>query len=187
MFAYLSNWWNPDTSITWKNSSGRSDGNDGYVFGDVSRTLYQRYWNQSARPMTDKENEEHASTLQTLMKEAIALFKRRRYDGTITINQTIGYFSESMTVTIDDMENPEDCNEILLECNKNIAGIFSALVHRLTSRAKAWNIESINPKLTSSVQLGFRAPLINVGWAVSLTFTISRSSLLRWEKLHIDS
>ena len=53
-----------------------------------------------------------------------------------------------------------------------------------TGRAKSWQafagVEGLDPNLTSSGQIGMRVPVINVGWGVSISLTVSASSLLAW-------
>ena len=48
-----------DMSISWKESSGRNEGKEGYVFGDISRSLFRKVFksDDSAAAKTEAEDE----------------------------------------------------------------------------------------------------------------------------------
>lgn len=89
---------------TWKESAGRSEGRDGYVFGDLSRGVIARYFGKGDR--TDDAAAEAAgdaqhTQVQRLVREAVVLFRARGYCGSINMGQTVAYFNESVSVRVD--------------------------------------------------------------------------------------
>ncbi len=168
------------SEITWKESAHRDEGPDGYVFGDITRGVFARCFSSQSEEM-EKNGDISYSQLQMILYQAIHIYKKRGYIGTISMSHTVGYFTESCTVDI------SKCLDHSCKVNisdTKISRIFETLVQRLEKRAKGWDnyIDGIDfdPSLTSSAQIGFRTPIINIGWGLSISLTITKSSLLKW-------
>jgi len=160
---------------TWKKSSHRDSGPSGYVFGDVTRGIYHYF-----SPEIDESDDPSYSRLQSLLHEAVCIYKHRKYIGTITLSHTVGYFTETCSVHITKEDHNDDNSDEIVSARR----IFDTLLLRLERRAEGWDnyLANINPSLTTTAQIGFRAPVINVGWGISVSLTITKSSLLHWKR-----
>ena len=118
------------------------------------------------------------------MKEALEMYACRDYEGNISMSQSIGYLTESCSVEV--KNNTTKKLQILSE-NQDIGKIFQTLIYRLERRADGLSQLctefDLNPNLSTSAHVGFKAPIINVGWGVSVTLTITYSSLIQWKKI----
>lgn len=176
--------------VSWKASAHRAEGPDGYVFGDMTRGVVARCLGPTRDTEVEREGDESFSRLQRLVREAIGLYRARGYIGTISISHTVGAFTESCSVRVDDApaDAPSEAGgvgEDDASAGTTAQRVFETLLARLERRARGWDayfsgLEGLDPMLTSSAQVGFRAPVLNVGWGVSVSFTISQFSLLRW-------
>jgi hypothetical protein len=181
---------------SWKESAGRVDGREGYVFGDLTRGVAVKLFGSSP-PHDDDAIELAGDTahtqVQRLVLQAVRLFRLRGYVGTVNMSHTVAYFTESVSVrveadgrlspTADTNAEEADIARLIAEDAK--AGpIFATLLSRLQRRAQSWRVlvgsEGLDPNLTSSAQVGFALPVIKLGWGVSVSLTVSASSLLRW-------
>ena len=167
--------------VTWKESANRDEGPTGYVFGDITRGVVGLFTTQTGKTETDGDLS--YSQLQMLIYQAIHIYKMRGYIGSISMSHSVGYFTESCTVDV------EKCSEHNVKHHKlNVASkashLFFTLVQRLEKRAEGWDnyIDGVdlNPSLTTSAQIGFKAPIISIGWGVSISLTITKKSLLNW-------
>lgn len=115
----------------------------------------------------------------SLVFQAISLYKENAYEGTICMSHTVGSFTETCSVAVNDDTNAE----VMRDEQRNIAfsKIFEKLVHRLEQRAFSWTYvnETIDPVLSTSAQFGLRTPIINIGWGMSISLSITTSSLLK--------
>lgn len=188
---------------TWRQSSGRMDGPDSYVFGDLTRGVV-RYargssWATAATEAEVKEEkrleavaDEQYTHVQVLVKEALRLYRARGYNGTINMSQNVAYFTESTSVTvappaggIPPWAAADKFDATAAFASDSRAGrVFATLLSRLERRARSWEamsgVEGLDPNLTSSAHIGFAVPVIKIGWGVSISLTVSASSLLRW-------
>jgi len=195
-----------ESQRTWKESAGRTEGRDGYVFGDVTRGVVARVWGTGKETVDEAaeaakieaDADEKHTHIQLLVREAVRLYRARGYCGTINMSSTVAYFTESVSVSVKKPEMPpweansaSDADAAAAASVKHLAAangkaglVFSTLLSRLERRAKSWKafagVEGLDPNLTSSGQIGMRMPVINVGWGVSISLTVSASSLLAW-------
>lgn len=182
---------------TWKDSSGRVDGPDTYVFGDLTRGVAVKIFGGKAHDDTEIEAAGDAAhtQVQRLALEAVRLFRLRGYVGTINMSHTVAYFTESVSVKVEADDSvgrlsPTAAAEAEAAAAAQVAEdgkagkVFSTLVSRLERRALSWKavsgMEGLDPNLTSSAQIGFALPVIKLGWGVSVSLTVSASTLLRW-------
>jgi len=195
-----------ESQRTWKESARRTEGRDGYVFGDVTRGVVARVWGTGKETVDEAaeaakieaDADEKHSHIQLLIREAVRLYRARGYCGTINMSSTVAYFTESVSVSVKKPEMPpweansgSDAEDATAASVKHLAAangkaglVFKTLLSRLERRAKSWQafagVEGLDPNLTSSGQIGMRVPVINVGWGVSISLTVSASSLLAW-------
>lgn len=184
---------------TWKEYSARTDGREGYVFGDLTRGVCHKVFG-SSKVDTEAEinGDEQFTHVQSLLKEAIKIYQARGYAGTISLSQTVAYFCESASMAIKapeaapwededgatkETEHDGSTDKISAEGGK--AGlVFATLLARLERRARSWQafsgVEGLDPNLSQSAQIGFAIPVVKLGWGVSVTLTVSASTLLRW-------
>ena len=168
---------------SWKESAGRDDGRDGYVFGDVTRGVIMKMFGKKTAAEEREEArieaaaDEQYTHVQRLIKEAIGVYRARGYQGTISVSQSVAYFSESASISVTgpkESELPWDkadtgkrsSDEALtaMAAESSRAGrVFSTLLARLERRAASWQAmsgtESLDPSLTSSAQIGAHRPL----------------------------
>jgi len=180
---------------TWKESAGRAEGRDGYVFGDLTRGVVVRLF--GTKEKTEEEvaveaaGDEQHTQVQKLVQQAVRLYRARGYTGTINMSHHVAYFTESASVAVkaDDGALPSAAEaadaKLRIDADDTRAGmVFSTLLARLERRAQSWQavsgMEGLDPNLTSSAQIGFALPVIKLGWGVSVSLTVSTSSLLRW-------
>jgi len=194
-----------EVSKTWRESAGREGGREGYVFGDVTRGAIVRLWGKK-EDQTEEEKaieaagDEQYSHVQALVRDAVHIFRARGYTGTINMSHTVAHFTESCSVRVDGpkdnvppWEPHAETSEFALsaEAASTAMGehgragkVFATLLMRLERRAASWKAisggESLDPNLTSSAQIGFRMPIVNLGWGVSVSLTVTTSSLLRY-------
>jgi len=181
---------------TWKESSGRLDGRDGYVFGDLTRGVVVRLFgkNTEEEVAIEMAGDEQHTQVQRLVQQAVRLYRARGYTGTINMSHHVAYFTESASVSVKADEgvlpSAADAAEakMRVDAEGGQAGIvFSTLLARLERRAQSWQalsgMEGLDPNLTSSAQIGFALPVIKLGWGVSVSLTVSTSSLLRWAQV----
>ena len=91
---------------SWKESSGRVSGRDGYVFGDLSRGAIVRVFGKAEGGATDDvaaeaEGDARHTQVQRLVREAVRLYRARGYDGSVNMSHTVAYFNESVSVKVD--------------------------------------------------------------------------------------
>ena len=179
----------PEKLLTWKQTANREEGPNSYVFGDITRGVVAYCFGAEKE---EEDGDVSYTHLQNLLRQAIAVYKHRGYIGTITISHTVAYFTESCSVNIN-KENKIDTYEYTeeLKIHDTTGGrIFDTLVSRLEKRADSWdqyiNKKDIDPSLTSSAQVGFKAPIINIGWGLSVSLTITTKSLLNWKNSKIE-
>jgi len=194
---------------TWREYAGREHGPDAYVFGDVTRGAYAYVFGsgkadkelEKIEAKLEAAGDEQHTQVQRLVREAVRLYRARGYVGTINMSHTVAYFTESVSVSVAkpevapwEVEGAEakaaaadeaDAAEARMASDGSKAGvIFATLLARLERRAKSWKAlsggEGLDPNLTSSGTVGFRVPVINVGWGVSVSLTVSASTLLAW-------
>jgi len=86
---------------TWKEWSDRAEGREGYVFGDVTRGVCHKvFGGTKAEAEAESQGDEQFTHVQILLKEAIKIYQARGYAGTISLSQTVAYFSESASMAI---------------------------------------------------------------------------------------
>ena len=95
---------------SWKESSGRVSGRDGYVFGDLSRGAIVRVFGKAEGGATDDvaaeaEGDARHTQVQRLVREAVRLYRARGYDGSVNMSHTVAYFNESVSVKVDGSES----------------------------------------------------------------------------------
>lgn len=188
---------------TWKDSSGRAQGPDGYVFGDLTRGVCVKIFGKTDDE-TEAAGDAQHTQVQKLLREAVKVYRARGYSGTINLSHTVAYFNESVSCSVKPLsgdlapweveENADEAQEEGSEkgdgstdkiAEEGQAGlVFTTLLARLERRAKAWaafsGVEGLDPNISQSATIGFALPVIKLGWGVSVSLTISCSSLLRW-------
>lgn len=178
-------------SRTWRESAGRTSGRDGYVFGDVTRGVVGRFFGSSEEDKAiEAAGDEQYSRVQKLVSEAVKVYRARGYSGSINMSHSVAYFTETCSVKVDAPDTMpwlgDDANgELSAMAEEGKAGrIFATLLSRLERRATGWQamntMEGLDPSLTSAAQIGFRVPVVQLGWGVSVSLTVTTSSLLRW-------
>lgn len=177
------------TTETWKEYSGRDDGREGYVFGDISRGITRRVFGgaDAVEESDEKHGDEKFSQVQRLVRDAVVAYKSRGYGGTITISQRVGLFTESCSIGVTAAKTltppTTDENEVHSDSD-DIPRVFATLFSRLERRAANWEalsgVEGLDPTLATSATIGFALPVIKVGWGISVSFSVNKSSLLRW-------
>lgn len=176
------------TTETWKEYSGRDDGREGYVFGDISRGITRRVFGgaDAVEESDEKHGDEKFSQVQRLVRDAVVAYKSRGYGGTITISQRVGLFTESCSIGVTAAKTlapPTDEAEVH-SVSGDIPRVFATLFSRLERRAANWEalsgVEGLDPTLATSATIGFALPVIKVGWGISVSFSVNKSSLLRW-------
>lgn len=187
-----------DGRRTWKESSGRSYGSEGYVFGDVARGVFARnfYASGKERQAAEEEGDTRFSQAQMLVRDAVELYRARGYTGNISFSHTVGYFSESASVRVEGSQRLLKSTDgaispaFQLTEHSKAGRVFATLINRLERRAQNWEaisgMEGIDPVLSASATIGFKVPLISVGWGLSISLTITHSSLLRWAQRQIE-
>ncbi|KOO25495.1 hypothetical protein Ctob_002804 [Chrysochromulina tobinii] len=183
---------------SWRESAGRENGPDGYVFGDLTRGVVVRLRGgpkTTEEQAAEAEADQQYSHVQVLVRDAVRIFRARGYTGTINMSQNVAYFTESCSVRVDgpkladalacvsDVLSAEEASNTMGEHGR--AGkVFATLLARLERRACAWQAlaggEDLDPMLTSSAHIGFALPVIKLGWGVSVSLTVTTSSLLRY-------
>jgi len=186
------------SSTTWKESAGRAEGRDGYVFGDLTRGAVVKLFGNGKK--TEEEaaievaGDEQHTQVQRLVQQAVRLYRARGYTGTINMSHHVAYFTESASVSVkaEDGAVPSAADaaeaKLRFDTDGGQAGVvFSTLLARLERRAQSWQavsgMEGLDPNLTSSAQIGFALPVIKLGWGVSVSLSVSTSSLLRWARI----
>jgi len=175
---------------------------DGYVFGDV----WSRRWFSSADDFdagAELETQlaakaepvdERFDKVERLVRDAVVLYRARGYNGTISISQRVGVFTESASVSISESDAPTaasnvdapagEADDTKRKANAKAGRVFHTLFSRLERRAIVWQrlsgVEGLDPMLSESAQIGFAMPVVNVGWGVSVTFSVKRSTLVTW-------
>jgi len=68
--------------------------------------------------------------------------------------------------------------------NAKVGRLFEMLLGRLERRAASWDAmdHDLDPVLGASATLGFAMPFIKVGWGITVSLSITKSSLLRWAR-----
>lgn len=183
-------------SASWKKTAGRDYGRDGYVFGDMTRGMYSKVFGSSSSAEERKaeaDGDERFGQVQRLVRHAISLYRSRGYSGTITIGHTVAYFHESTSVRVDGgtILATTEAEEDPQKDDAKAGRVFATLLARLERRAANWDdtmgcLEDIDPVLGASAQIGFKVPVIQVGWGVSVSLSITKSSLLRWKAYVAD-
>jgi len=194
---------------TWKDSSGRTGGREGYVFGDISRGVCVKIFGKGVETdhAAELEGDAQNTQVQKLLREAIKVYRARGYAGTINLSHTVAYFNESTSCSIKapdvapweaakdpeaegDTDSHDGSTDRMAEEGSSMAIVFTTLVSRLERRAKSWqafnNMEGLDPNISQSAQIGFAIPVVKIGWGVSVTLTVSASTLLRWAE-HVAS
>lgn len=94
----------PVVNVSWKSSSGRASGREGYVFGDMTRGIICRTFGKATSTTEDSAAEAAGdaqySQVQKLVREAIKLYRARGYNGSISMSQNVAYFNESVSVNV---------------------------------------------------------------------------------------
>lgn len=198
----------PKETQTWKESSGRTEGRDGYVFGDLTRGVVRGVFGRKATPSELEEEAEAEAAgdsqygqIQTMVDQMVRLFRARGYSGTINLSQNVAYFSETCSVRVDPPDVPPwerdgasanvaaAASDAALVQSGKAGRVFCTLLNRLQRRAAAWQALShdagLDPSLTAAAQIGFAVPVIKLGWGVSVSLTVTTSSLLRWAEYSI--
>jgi len=189
----------PKKSTTWRESSGRTSGRDGYVFGDLTRGVVCRLYGSTPAEIEETKaieaaGDEQYTQVQKLVSEAVKIFRARGYNGSINMSHSVAYFTETCSVKVDPPETlpwlgsdatSSEAQKLAAMAENGKAGrVFATLLARLERRALSWQamnaVEGLDPSLTSSAQIGFRMPVINVGWGISVSLTVTTSSLVRW-------
>lgn len=182
---------------TWKESAGRADGRDGYVFGDLTRGVCVKVAHALGKADgeadVEAEGDAQHTQVQRLVREAIKLYRARGYTGTINMSHTVAYFNESVSVSVRPSEGdgaPWEAHGADAASTEKIVSegraglVFATLLSRLERRARSWQAfsgdEGLDPNLTQSAQIGFAIPVVKLGWGVSVSLTVSASTLLRW-------
>lgn len=187
-------------SKSWKDSSGRLEGKDGYVFGDLTRGVCVKIWGKTDAE-TEAAGDAQNTQVQKLLREAVKVYRARGYTGTISLSHTVAYFNESVScavkpltgdlapweVTSQDAEEEEASDDGSTDkiADEGKAGlVFATLLARLERRAQSWaaysRMDGVDPNISQSAQIGFALPVVKLGWGVSVSLTVSTSSLLRW-------
>jgi len=193
---------------SWKASAGRTEGPDGYVFGDFTRGVIVKVTGGKDAPSKEEveaeaEGDERFSRVQRLARDAVVVYRARGYEGNVSMSHTIGHYTETVSIKVAAVEKPpweaEDAEAGAEDTDANLtigddswvsrysAGrVFTTLLARLNRRARAWQdlgaAEDLDPTLGASASIGFAVPVIRVGWGVSVHLTVTQSSLLRWAK-----
>lgn len=181
----------------------------GYYFGDLYNGVVRRWTGSGegeefdAAGELDKQIALHQKTeaaearmdrVETLVRDAVVLYRARGYKGTITISQRVGVFTESASIDVKPPAEDEagaspppsapPAAGAAAEGDSRAGRAFETLFARLEKRAVNWGrlsgVEGLDPLLSESAQIGFAVPVVNIGWGVSVTFSVSRSTLMRW-------
>ena len=186
---------------TWKESAGRMEGRDSYVFGDITRGVAIKVFGSrkeqvEAEADAEAEGDENWTKVQRLMRDAVLLFRARGYEGYITMSYSVLYFTESINVRVTapssglapwEQEGGKDAHAEApagLGASGAAGRAFDTLLARLSHRAANWDpatkgMGDIDPMLGANASIGFAVPVIKLGWGVSVSLSISHSSLLR--------
>ena len=94
----------PELVPTWKETSGRDYGRDGYVFGDLSRGVIVRVFGKGGKTAdvaAEAEGDAQFTQVQRLLREAVRLYRARGYCGSISLSHNVAYFNESVSLKVD--------------------------------------------------------------------------------------
>ena len=161
---------------TWKDSSGRTGGREGYVFGDISRGVCVKIFGKGVETdhAAELEGDAQNTQVQKLLREAIKVYRARGYAGTINLSHTVAYFNESTSCSIKapdvapweaakdpeaegDTDSHDGSTDRMAEEGSSMAIVFTTLVSRLERRAKSWqafnNMEGLDPNISQSAQV----------------------------------
>ena len=144
---------------------------------------------------SSRDGDEQYSQAERIIRDAVALYRARGYVGTITISHKVGIFTETCSLSVRSDAIPPASKEggTASKVEDSRAGrAFETLLARLERRAMSWDtmgshavgseedadpMEGIDPVLGASASLGFAMPVIKVGWGLTISLSITKSTL----------